>query len=169
MVGLDVEEIPVAGDGCGAPTLGVPLRGLALGFCRLMNPGGLEPVRADACARLRRAITEEPTLLSGEKRLCAALIRSAPGAIYPKNGAEGIYALGVQSDRVPDGGFGLAIKVRDGAERGYWPVVVDLLVRLGLWDEVPDGLRRFAEVPILDTNKKPVGVVRSVLGEGPAW
>ena len=169
MVGVAADAIPVAGDGCGAPTLGVPLRGLALGFCRLMNPGGLEPVRADACARLRRAITEEPTLLSGENRICAALIRSAPGAVYPKNGAEGIYALGVESDRVPDGGFGLAVKVRDGAERGYWPVVVDLLLRLGLWDEIPDGLRRFARVPVLDTNKNQVGAVESVLAEGPSW
>ncbi len=169
MVGVAADAIPVAGDGCGAPTLGVPLEGLARGFCRLMNPAGLAPVRAAACAGLRAAITEEPTLLSGEQRFCAALIRSAPGAIYPKNGAEGIYALGVQSPRVPDGGLGLAIKVRDGAERGYWPVVVDLLMRLGLWDEVPERLARFAEVPILDTNKKQVGAVRSVLGEGPPW
>src|SRR5690606_29505418 len=107
----------------------------AQAFRRLLNPAGLPDVRAAACARLLEAITAEPVLLSGERRLCAGIVRSAPGRVFPKNGAEGVYAVGGRS---ADGvGFGLAIKVADGAERGYRPVVVHLLRCIGLWPAVP--------------------------------
>jgi L-asparaginase II len=169
MVDLPPEAFEVAVDGCGAPTWFLPPLALARGFCRLVNPDGLPPVRRSACARLFAAITEEPVLLSGENRICAALIRSAPGRVYPKNGAEGIYAVGVRDPALPGGAAGLVVKVRDGAERAYGPVVVRLLAALGLWDGVPPGLARFAEVPVPNTQGRTVGAVRSALAELPPW
>jgi len=154
MADVDVEQIETGLDGCGAPTFWMPLAGIARAFARLTNPDGLDPVRAGACRSLFGAITREPFLLAGEGRLCTALVRALPGQVYPKNGAEGVYALGIAGRKL-----GLAIKVADGQERGYLPVVVDALRALGLFDEVPDGLRHFHRPPVWNTQKRQVGVV----------
>lgn len=163
MSGVDESAITAGLDGCGAPTLRLPLHGLARAFCRLANPDRLPAVRAAACRRLLRAISDQPVCLAGRGRLCTALVESAPGRVYPKNGAEGIYAAGIVD---PDGGgYGVAIKIEDGHQRGYMPVVVDILTQLGLWPEVPPSLEDFRQVPVLNTQKVLVGCVRSVL----AW
>ncbi len=161
MSGLLAGDLDVGVDGCGAPTLGMPLAALAAAFWRLANPIGLPPARAAACQRLLAAIAREPVLLAGEGRLGTALVRTAPGRIWPKNGAEGVYAVGVSGDGGQ--GFGLAVKVADGAERGYLPVVVDALHRLGLWPQVPAELADFHRVPVRNTQKVLVGHVASVL------
>ena len=165
---LDPAAIEIAVDGCGAPTLRLPLAALARAFCRLMNPSGQGAVREAACAVIRSAIDAAPVHLAGEGRLGTLLVRSAPGRVVPKNGAEGIYAVAGVGLR---GAFGLAVKVRDGAERGYFPVVVAALERLGLWPDgtVPEALRAFACVPILNTNRERVGEVRNALELPSSW
>jgi L-asparaginase II len=158
VAGVEPERIEVGLDGCGAPTFRLPLLALAHAFARLTNPEGLGAVREAACGELLAAIHRSPELLAGEGRLCTALVRSAPGAIFPKNGAEGVYAVGLAGR-----GIGLAVKVSDGNERGYLPVVVQALQWLGLWQEVPAALIDFAAVPLRNTQKKVVGHVQSVL------
>ncbi|GAB4138256.1 MAG: asparaginase [Planctomycetota bacterium] len=165
MTGLGAPA-PVGVDGCGAPTFFLPLVALARGFARLANPEGLPSVRRDACRSIRKAAGEQPVLLSGERRFCAALIRSMPGRIFAKNGAEGVYAAALAPDparkRLP-GGVGIAVKIADGNERGYWPVLVDLLRAIGCFSgrpDVPAALRDWHRVPVLDTNRNRVGEVR---------
>lgn len=162
LAGLPPDAIATAVDGCGAPTLRLPLTGLARAFHRYLNRAGLPAVRAAACERLLRAATAEPVLVAGDGRLCTALLRSAPGRVHPKNGAEGVYGLGAVGRH---GAFAVAVKVLDGAERGYLPVVVELCRRLGLWDDdrVPESLQPFAEPAVLNTQKRTVGSVRQVL------
>ena len=163
MSGVSDDELMVGVDGCGAPTIRLPLRGLATAFCRLVNPDGLPPVRTAACRRLLQAVSRQPVLLAGRGELSTALVESAPGRVYPKNGAEGVYAFGVVG--AGGEGYGVAIKVEDGNERGYKPVAIDILTRLGLWPAVPAELEPFARVPVFNTQKILVGCVRSVL----AW
>ena len=43
-------------DGCGAPTLRLPLSALAIGFWQLANPQSLPATRRDACTRLLTAV-----------------------------------------------------------------------------------------------------------------
>ena len=147
-------EIHVGIDGCGAPALGLPLRNLARGFANLTNPGALSDVRREACLLLRAAVADNPSIYAGEGRICTALIRSLPGIVYPKNGAEGVYAFGLAGRDV-----GVAIKVDDGETRGYLPVVVDLLEALGLWDQAPEAVREFRPRVVRNTQGLPVGEV----------
>lgn len=156
---------PVGLDGCGAPTFVLPLASLAQAFCRLANPTGLAAVRRSACETILSAAGEQPVLVAGERRLCTALLRCWPGRVFAKNGAEGVYALGIAPDparRRWPGALGIAVKIDDGAERGYWPVVVDALLRLGMFagGEVPASLQDFHRVPLRNTQKLPVGEVR---------
>ncbi len=156
MAELEDRDLETGLDGCGAPTFRMPLSNLAIAFQNLANPDALSPVRSAACRRLLEAAASEPVLLAGEGRFCTALMRAAPGQLMPKNGAEGIYAIGLVDKRI-----GIAVKISDGNERGYWPVVVELLSQLGLWSEVPAGLSDFRRVPIYNTQKLRVGEVTS--------
>lgn len=159
--------LPTGLDGCGAPTFVMPLRALAQAFCRLANPGDQGPVRTAACRRIVAAAAAAPTLVAGAGRFCTALLRQWPGECFAKNGAEGVYAVALAPD--PDrrrwpGALGLAIKIDDGHERGYQPVVVDLLQRLGaLPVELPPALAAFHRLPVWNTQKLQVGTVHAVV------
>lgn len=158
LAGMAAEELAVGLDGCGAPSFWMPLASIARAFQRLTNPKGLGPVRERACRALFAAVTKEPVLLAGEGRLCTALVRALPGQVYPKNGAEGIYALGVAGRNL-----GLAVKVADGNERGYVALVVDALRALGLLDPVPQSLVDFHRVPVRNTQGRRVGEATCVV------
>jgi L-asparaginase II len=153
-------------DGCGAPTFFLPLHALARGFCRLANPQGLPPVRAAACRTILDAAGREPVCLAGERRLCTALVRQWPGRVFAKNGAEGVYAVALAPDparaRWP-AALGIAVKIDDGAERGYQPVIVELLRRLGAFGSaVPAALADFWRLPLCNTQDRAVGTVHAV-------
>ena len=156
MAGVALDAVDAGVDGCGAPTLRLPLVGLARAFSRMTNPDDLSPVRSQACRRMLNAVSHHPVLLAGRGRFCTALIESAPGRVYPKNGAEGVYAVGLAGM-----GIGIAIKILDGEARAYPPVVVEILRGLGLWEEIPASLEDFARVPIRSTRKDLVGHIES--------
>ncbi len=157
-------------DGCGAPTFVMPLAALARAFARLANPVGQPAVRVAACDRILVAAGREPELLAGSKRMCAALLRTAPGQLFAKNGAEGVYAVALRPDarrRACPGAVGIAVKCSDGSQRGYEPVVVDLLRHLGGFADagtnVPGPLQPFWVQPISNTRGERVGEVRCAI------
>jgi len=159
--------VPLGVDGCGAPTFVLPLLALARAFATLAAPARLGVVRAAACNAIVDAAGSEPALLAGEKRFCAALLRALPGRAFAKNGAEGVYAIALRPDpqrrRCP-GAVGIAIKAIDGSERGYQPVLVDLLLRLGAFgDAVPASLRDWRVQPVRNTRGERVGDVQCAI------
>ncbi|MGE3173523.1 MAG: asparaginase [Planctomycetota bacterium] len=169
-----VDGVPERGiDGCGAPTFVLPLAALARAFARLANPDGVPAVRAAACRTILAAAGREPELLAGRGRLCTALVRTAPGRVFAKNGAEGVYAAALAPDpqrrRCP-GAVGIAVKAHDGSDRGYQPVVVDLLRHLGAFGDgattVPDDLRGFWQPAVRNTRGDEVGAVRCAVDWG---
>lgn len=122
------EQLGMAVDGCSAPTFRTPLSALALGFARVTNPDGLASGRRAAAQRIQGAVAKHPGLLAGEhKRLCTAIVRASEGKLFPKIGAEAIYAVGV-----PGRDVALAVKMDDGGLRGLHAVVVELLRRFEL-------------------------------------
>ncbi len=161
--GLAPDAVEVGLDGCGAPTFRMPLIALARAFARLANPTDVAPVRAAACRTLLDAITQAPVPFAGETRLCTRLVRALPGRIFPKNGAEGVYAFALIPPDAASPGIGVAIKITDGNERGYVPVVVDLLTRLRVWQAVPDALADLVAPVVWNTQKVEVGRVASLL------
>jgi L-asparaginase II len=99
-------------DGCSIPTYAVPLRSFARGFARMATGVGFEPVRAKAAKRLLSACMAEPYLVAGTGRADVALMKAAPGRIFAKVGAEGVYCAAL-----PELGLGIALKCDDGAGR----------------------------------------------------
>ena len=112
-------------DGCSIPTYAVPLKSFAQGFARMATGQGLGPKRAAAAKRLLNACMAEPFLVSGTGRADMTLMQAAPGRIFVKTGAEGVYCAAV-----PELGLGVAIKCDDGAGRGAEVMVAAVLAKL---------------------------------------
>lgn len=117
-------------DGCSIPTYAIPLTSLALGFARMASGEGLPPQRAAAARRLFAACMAEPFFVAGTDRADTALMRTAPGRIMVKIGAEGVYC-----GAIPELGLGFALKCEDGAKRAAEAIVARLLEILLRGDE----------------------------------
>lgn len=143
-------------DGCSIPTYAVPLKSLALGFARMGGGKGLPPMRAAAAKRLLNANMAHPFMVAGTGRADTEIMRAAPGRIFVKTGAEGVYC-GV----VGELGLAFALKCDDGATRGAEVIVSALLQRL-LHREamIFAQIDKFARQPIQSRKGAMVGTLR---------
>jgi L-asparaginase II len=117
-------------DGCSIPTYAVPLKSLALGFARMATGIGLAPGRGRAARRLLSACMDEPFYVAGTDRADTRLMQAAPGRIFAKIGAEGVFCAAL-----PELGLGIALKCDDGGERAAEVIVAAVLGRLLAADE----------------------------------
>jgi L-asparaginase II len=125
----DITGAPLVGeapgvDGCSVPTWPLPLQALATGFARIAT-GALAPTRASAAQRLMQACITAPDMVAGRGRLDTVLMQAFAPQLLAKGGAEGVHCAAILSS-----GFGIAIKMDDGAKRGAEAVLVHLLAHL---------------------------------------
>lgn len=112
-------------DGCSIPTFAVPLPALAFGFARMATGTGLGRTRAAAARRILDAAMAEPFYVAGTGRFCTRAMEAAPGRIFAKTGAEGVYCAAI-----PELGLGIALKCDDGAGRATESMVAAVLAGL---------------------------------------
>lgn len=125
-------------DGCAAPNFALSLSAFARALAKL-------PERN---ARIIRAMTAHPELVSGTGRVCNTLMRDTKGRAAVKTGAEGVYAA-----MIPERKLGIALKIDDGAGRAAETVIATLLAKLGLLP--PD--HALIRAPIFNTRNAIVG------------
>jgi L-asparaginase II len=139
-------EMPYGIDGCAAPNFAAPLAAQARAFALMAGPRG---------ARVVRAMTVHPDLVSGTGRACQILMRSAKGRAAVKTGAEGFFAA-----MIPEHGLGIVLKIDDGAARAAETAMAALLERFGvLGDDA--GAREILRGPIFNTRGTVVGERRA--------
>lgn len=145
-------------DGCSIPTFAIPLSDLARGFARTATGIGLGQLRAKAAQRLIRACMAEPFYVAGTKRACTELMQMAPGRIFVKTGAEGVFC-----GSVPEFGLGFALKCDDGNSRASEAMASMLLSRI-FRDEpaLSASLAAFANPEMSNWNGIPFGSVAPV-------
>ncbi len=149
----DLARAPAATDGCGIPTLAMPLAALARAGARFSRPDRLEPERASACRRVAAAMAAHPFMVAGSGCLCTQVIAAAKGRVLVKTGAEGVYLA-----MVPDLGLGLALKALDGAKRASEVALLALLDGLGAMDgELRQAMAAWAAPPVLSRRGAIVG------------
>ena len=127
--GVPFDEVGVCIDGCSAPNFALPLKATALVFAKLASEEDGSP-RSKSLARIARAMSSNPEMVAGEKRLDTDLMRAVQGRVVSKGGAEGFHGLGIFST---DGkrAVGLALKIGDGdGKRGGHPAVIEALRQL---------------------------------------
>ncbi|MBB3975996.1 L-asparaginase II [Rhizobium azooxidifex] len=156
LTGTPLDRDDCGTDGCSIPTYAVPLKALAHGFARMATGTGLPPARARAARRLVDACMAEPFYVAGTRRACTRLMETAPGRIFAKTGAEGVFCAAV-----PEKGIAIALKCEDGATRAAEAMVAATLARF--FDDDPavaDALMRQADHAMKNWNGLPVGDVR---------
>ncbi|MDX8531154.1 asparaginase [Mesorhizobium sp. VK25A] len=150
----DVDHCGV--DGCSIPTYAVPLKSFALGFARMATGRGIAPERAKAAKRLLSACMAEPFLVAGTGKADVALMQAAPGRIFVKTGAEGVYCAAL-----PELGLGIALKCDDGAGRSAEVMIAAVLTKLLRGDEaVAAKLAELAHPPVESRVGAKVGSLR---------
>jgi L-asparaginase II len=123
-----LDEVLISGDNCGVPTFALPLRSLATGFARIATGEGLSEEFAGAAVRIRDAMRARPFLVAGTGRFDTELMDATD--LVAKSGAEAVLAVGSPE------GWGMALKVSDGALRAVRPAALAALASRDL--EVPE-------------------------------
>jgi L-asparaginase II len=126
--GLDLSAAPRGVDGCGIPTIGIPLGNTAMAMARLADPVELPPERAMAAKRVVAAMMAEPYMVGGRGEFASVLMEGAAGKLALKPGAEGVYA-GI----LPGLGLGICVKAEDGTSRAAQVAVGQILEELGVF------------------------------------
>lgn len=152
--GIGIDEILLGGDGCGAPAFAMPLGSLATGFARLATGEQLSGQIAGGCRRVREAMRADPHLVAGKNRFDTRLMEAT--ALVAKGGAEGVFACGSPE------GWGMAIKVSDGAGRAVRPAALAALAQRGV---TPSGDLEPVKA-VRDLRGEAVGEIEPVSGPG---
>ena len=126
--GLREDEVLVAGDNCGVPTFALPLESFATGLARFTSGEGLPDELASAALRIGTAMRAHPFMVAGTGRFDTELMERTD--LLVKGGAEAVLAAGDPA------GWGLALKISDGAHRAVRPAALAALGGMGV--EVED-------------------------------
>ncbi|WP_374380092.1 asparaginase [Dongia sp.] len=127
MCGLDLGDVPRGVDGCGIPTIAIPVGHHALGMAKMADGKGLSAARAAASARILKAMSTEPWYVAGTGRFCTDAMKVTGTKAAIKTGAEGVY-MGA----FPELGLGVCLKIEDGNGRGAELVMGHLLRHFGI-------------------------------------
>lgn len=127
LVGEAFPDDHPAVDGCSAPNPRMPLATLAFAFALLGKGVNASGAARPGLAAVRDAMRAHPDLVAGPGLLDTALMGAHAG-IVTKIGAEAVHAFAI-----PEKGWGVALKVEDGADRAAAPAAVSVLAALGVF------------------------------------
>jgi L-asparaginase II len=159
MTGLDdLTAQPRGIDGCGIPTIALPLGNLALALARFAEPDDQPERRQHACRRLQQAVANQPRMIAGTHRVDTAIAQALGTRCLAKAGAEGVHGA-----VLPELGLGLALKIDDGAGRAAEVALMRLLLRLRVLDDSPElALAGYPEPAVTARDGRIVGKLRPV-------
>jgi L-asparaginase II len=154
--GIEPRRIGLAVDGCNLPVFRVSLAALAAGYARLLaNRTGKEDLSVwNARRRIVWSMAESPGMVGGLGRFTTELLVAGRGRWIGKEGAEGVYAIGLAARGEREKAVGIAFKIEDGSSRARDAVALAILDRLG---RLPAAASRRLEIYRLP-------VVRNVAG-----
>ena len=118
LTGMHLTEEDAVIDGCGAPMYSLPMETMASLIRDIANPDRLPEKYRKAADAIFTAVNAAPHYLAGRARIDTAILQSVPGRYFVKCGAEAYFVLGVRACSEHPA-MGLALKVTDGASRGY--------------------------------------------------
>jgi len=146
-------SLPWGYDGCGIPSIAMPLHRLALGMARFADPSNLPAEDQDAVEIIGKAVTEHSYLIAGKERLCTALAQQLAPRVLAKVGADGVYAASI-----PERGLGVVVKVDDGSMKAVNVVLGAVLHLLGEIDEAShEALQRYIAPTLTNSRGEAIG------------
>ena len=153
LTGESLDTPPPAVDGCGIPTPGISLFGIATGFAKLAS------CSFKSAPRIIEAMQRHPDLIGGSNRFCTAVAESTKGCVLVKVGAEGVYAGMILGRR----GSAFALKIDDGSRIAAEVAAGSLIGTYGNLDAQSSELlgRRFRP-SVKNVAQRIVGEIRAV-------
>jgi L-asparaginase II len=118
-------------EGCSIPTYAIPLGSIAQAFARFGVGEGGGPLRGRAMLRIRDACLAHPEMVGGSEKFDTLFMRALGDRVFTKTGAEGVFVAAL-----PEKGLGIALKVRDGADRASQVALAGLVESLLELDEM---------------------------------
>lgn len=159
LLGRDAAALPQGVDGCGLPALALPVADMARAAARFASQRVAGAGRAQAIGRILGAMAAHPDHISGRDLPTERLVHATGGRVVLKGGAEG-FCLAF----VPERGWGIAIKLADGASRAKMAVLVGVLAELGIIErDAAPALMARVEAPILESNGRQAGRLQVTL------
>jgi L-asparaginase II len=146
-------------DGCSAPNFMTTMYAMARAMGFYATAGDRSDVLSKAAARLVAAMIEHPMLVAGEGRACTALMMAAKEPVAIKTGAEG-YFIAI----LPERGWGVSLKIADGATRASDCAIAAILVRLGVLDAEDPRVLRYLNPPVKNWDGLVTGQIRAKPG-----
>ena len=159
---LDASKLEAVIDGCGAPMYAIPLIKHAALFRDLANPKRLPQMYRKGAQAIFNAQQEAPHFLAGRGRFDTALLEAAPGTFLCKCGAEGFFGIGVRASKEHEA-MGLAIKMDDGAARGYETFLPQYLYERTLLARDSAGMAPFFAAQVRNTQGLVVGRMEALV------
>ncbi len=154
--GVSARSIGIAVDGCSLPVFRLPLEALSLGYARLVSRSA-----GPVASRLTRAMRERPEMMAGAGRFTTDFLAAGRGRWIGKEGAEGVYAIGLRGSRDSES-VGIAFKIEDGSTRARDAVSLALLARLGrLPREAEKRLAAYRDPPLFNAAGLAVGKIEA--------
>jgi L-asparaginase II len=152
-----LKKIKIGIEGCGAPTFGLPLKNMAIGFSKLVTFRAKEEIASQALQVVADSMWKYPEMVSGRGRLDYALVTASKGKLICKAGAEALHC-----GAILDNEWGLAVKILDGSRRAVNPASVEVYRQLGILKKSHlKELRDFASPSIYNHRKVKVGFIKS--------
>jgi L-asparaginase II len=160
--GISPGQVAVGVDGCGVCTFAITVQQMATSFARLGQPDYWPEPRRSAVARITKAMTTNPVMVSGEGDFDTDAMIAAGSNLISKAGAEGV-ACAAQLSNGERPAIGLALKLLDGdrTSRARNPSVTEGLRQAGMLDE--DALNKLEQYWLEEVRNRPgdvVGVLR---------
>jgi len=124
-------RIGTAVDGCSLPVFYMPLEALALGYARLIaRRGTREGADETVPERICRAMWESPGMVAGKDRFTTEFLEAGRKRWIGKEGAEGVYSIGIAAGGKHGRSLGIAFKLEDGSSRARDAVALNILAQL---------------------------------------
>jgi len=152
----DYTPTSVGIDGCGLPTVAIPLEQIALGYSKMGEEFGKSPI-----GHVAKAMSKHPWFVGGTHRFDTEIMRAFRGEVIAKKGAEGILCMSIPSKKI-----GIAIKCEDGSHRPIPMAALALLEKLNLLTK--NGLHNLKQGhphwhKVLNSRNESVGSIHSTI------
>ena len=111
-----------------------------------------------------RAMQERPEMVAGTRFFTTDFLRAGGKRWIGKEGAEGVYAVGLRASAAGGLAAGIALKIEDGSARARPTVTIAILRAMGwLPRSVQRALAEYESVPIENTTGAVVGSIEPEL------
>ena len=146
-------------DGCSAPNFATSMLGMARAMAFFASAGQRSDTMSEAAQQLVGGMIAYPELVAGDTRACTHLMRAAKEPLALKTGAEGYFVA-----ILPQRGWGISLKIVDGATRASNSAIAALLVRIGVLDAENPEVIRLLNPPVKNWDGLVTGEIRPVAG-----